>query len=83
MLRFVQLGFEENLNTIASPQMICILDFICMGSVELQQLRRQKKNTKWKSLAHSWIRIHDLKIHSQTLYRLGTSWIPKEKKEEI
>ena len=50
------------------PQMNIVLDFVCIGSVELRGTQsKRKKNTKWKFLAHIGIQTDNIEIHSQTL----------------
>ena len=39
-----------------------MLDFICMGPVDLSGARRKRKNTKSKILAHSGTRTHNPEI---------------------
>ena len=48
-----------------------MLDFICMGPVDLSGARRKRKNTKWKILAHSGTRTHNPEISSLMLYQLS------------
>ena len=48
-----------------------MLDFICMGPVDLPGARRKRQNTKWKILAHSGIQAHSPEICSQMLYWLS------------
>ena len=40
--------------------MNAMLDFVCMGSIDLPGARRKRQNTKLKILIHSWTR----KLHS-------------------
>ena len=48
-----------------------MLDFICMGPVDLPRVRRKRQNTKWNIFAHSATRAHNLKICNLILYRLN------------
>ena len=48
------------------PRMDVMLDFICMGPVDLSEARRKRQNTKCnlKILVHSWTRTHNPEISS-------------------
>ena len=48
-----------------------MLDFICMGPVDLPGVRWKQQNTKWKILVHSGTGTHNLEIWSPMLYRLS------------
>ena len=48
-------------------RMNVMLDFICMGSVDLRGAREKEKKLKGKVLANSGTRTHNLEIRSQTL----------------
>ena len=48
-----------------------MLDFICMGPVDLQGAYRKRHNTKWKIQVHSVTRTYNLKICILMLYRLS------------
>ena len=52
------------------PRMDVMLDFICMGPVDLPGARRKRQNTKCKILAHCGTRTHSPEIWSLVLYRL-------------
>ena len=52
------------------PRLNALLDLICMGLVDLPRACEKRKITKRKILANSGTRTHNLKIRSQTLYRL-------------
>ena len=54
-----------------SPRINGMLDFICMGPVDLPGAHRKQRNTKWKSLAHSGTRTLYLQTCSLMLYRLS------------
>ena len=53
------------------PRMNVMLDFICMGPVDLPGARQKRQNTKWKILAYKGTRTHNLEISSLMLYRLS------------
>ena len=48
-----------------------MLDFICMGPVDLLGAHQKRQNTKWKILAHSGTRTHKPEVWSMMLYRLS------------
>ena len=49
-----------------------MLDFICMGPVDLTGARLRRKNTKWKILVHSGTRTPNPSIPSLMLYLLSS-----------
>ena len=49
-----------NIIITSMPLLPWMLDFICIGSVELQGKPSKRKLQKWTILAHSGIRTHDL-----------------------
>ena len=53
------------------PRMNGMLDFICMGPVDLQGARRKRQNSKWTILAHNGTRTYSIEIFFLTLYRLS------------
>ena len=54
------------------PRMNFMLDFICIGSVDLRGARgKRKQNTKWKILAHSGTRTQNLELRRQILTPTG------------
>ena len=60
-----------SLCTYITP-MDVMLDFICMGLVDLSGARREaKKIQKWKIIAHSGTRTHNPEISSLMLYQLS------------
>ena len=49
-----------------------LLDFICMGPVNLSGARRKRQNTRWNILVHGGTRTHNPEISSLMLYRLSS-----------
>ena len=53
------------------PRMDVMLDFICLGPVDLPGAHRKRQKTKWKILVQTGTRTHNPEIWSLMLYRLS------------
>ena len=57
------------------PRINVMFDFICMDSVDMRGARgKRKRITKWKILAHSETRIHNLEIRIQSYWASHDWW---------
>ena len=48
-----------------------MINFICMGPIDLPGAPRKRQNTKWKILSYSGTRTHNFEFSSQLRYRLS------------